>query len=352
MTLRKQERLARAPMRRRLRDIYDIDMRIIVTGSIAIDYLMTFSGRFTDSLVGDQLDKVSLSFLVNNLVVRRGGVAANISLGMARLGLSPVLAAAAGTDFGDYHSQLAENGVDMQSFYLSDSQLTARFLCTTDAAQNQIASFYSGAMSEAVNIKLSDHEPFDLALIGPNDPAAMLSYTDECRTRGYQFAADPSQQLGILGGADIRRLVVGAAYLFTNEYEHALLLEKTGWTNEEVLDVVSVWVTTRGPMGVQIERGRQSKVLVPAVPARGTLEPTGVGDGFRAGFLTATASGLDLYDSAMLGCTLATLVLESDGPQQYDLQPARFIARLAEAYGDGAAARISARVAVLSGSAP
>jgi adenosine kinase len=326
-------------------------MRIIVTGSIAIDYLMTFSGRFTDSLVGDRLDKVSLSFLVNNLVVRRGGVAANISLGMARLGFSPVLAAAAGTDFGDYHSHLAKNGVDMQSVYLSDSQLTARFSCTTDVAQNQIASFYSGAMSEAVNIKLSDHEPFELALIGPNDPAAMLSYTDECRTKGYQFAADPSQQLGIMNGADIRRLVVGAAYLFTNEYEHALLLEKTGWIDEEVLDVVSVWITTRGSMGVQIERARQSKVLVPAVPARGTLEPTGVGDGFRAGFLTAIAGGLDLDDSAMLGCTLATLVLECDGPQEYDLQPAAFIGRLAEAYGDAPAARIAGRVVVLSGSA-
>lgn len=312
---------------------------------------MSYSGRFTDSLVQDQIDKVSLSFLVTDMNVRRGGVAANIALGMARLGVSPVLAAAAGTDFSDYHSHLVKNGVDTQSVYLSETQLTARFSCTTDIDQNQIASFYAGAMSEATHIRLSDLEPFQLALIGPNDPVAMLNYTEECRTKGYPFAADPSQQLSIMNGEDIRRLVAGAAYLFTNEYEHAMLLEKTGWTHEEVLDLVAVWVTTQGAAGVRIERARQSAVRIPAVPARGSLEPTGVGDGFRAGFLTAIACGLELYDAAMVGCTLATLVLECDGPQEYDLQPSAFLGRLAEVYGEGAAARVSARIAVLSGCA-
>ncbi|MGO9081001.1 MAG: carbohydrate kinase family protein [Streptosporangiaceae bacterium] len=323
-------------------------MRIIVTGSIAMDHLMTFQGRFSDALVSDQLDNISLSFLTDGLIIRHGGVAANVALGMARLGLSPVLAAAAGQDFSDYGARLAGNGVDTRFVYISQDQFTARFVCTTDAAQNQIASFYPGAMGEAAKIKLSDLGPFDLALIGPNDPAAMLAHTSECQGSGYRFAADPSQQLARMDGADIRALVAGAAYLFTNEYEHALLLQKTGWTNAEVLDRVSAWVTTSGASGIRIERAAHARSIIPAIPASGTLEPTGVGDGFRAGFLAGIAHGLAVDDAARVGCALATLVLESDGPQEYELRPAAFASRLAGTYGQAAASRIAARLSILA----
>ncbi|MGK5554831.1 PfkB family carbohydrate kinase, partial [Actinomadura kijaniata] len=229
-------------------------MRIAVTGSIATDHLMTFPGRFTDQLMPDQLDRVSLSFLVDELEVRRGGVAANICFGMGSLGKESILVGAVGDDFADYRSWLERHKVDTASVHVSELRHTARFLCTTDQDQNQIASFYAGAMSEAREIELGPVADrvggLDLVLISPNDPLAMVRHSEECRTRGIPFAADPSQQLARMDGEDVRGLVDGAAYLFTNEYEKALCEEKTGWSDAEILDRVGIRVTTLGAKGV------------------------------------------------------------------------------------------------------
>ena len=207
-------------------------MRIAVTGSIATDHLMTFPGRFTDQLVAGKIESVSLSFLVDALEIRRGGIAANIAFGMACLGLRPVLVGAVGPDFDDYRSWLERKGVDTASVHVSELQHTARFLCTTDTDQNQIASFYAGAMSEARNIELAPVAErlggLDLVVISPNDPQAMLRHTAECRERGIPFAADPSQQLARMDGDEIRQLVDGAFYLFMNEYETALTRAEDG----------------------------------------------------------------------------------------------------------------------------
>src|ERR1700724_2479481 len=211
-------------------------VRIGVTGSIATDHLMTFPGRFVEQLIAEKLDRVSLSFLVDDLEIRRGGVAANIAFGLGVLGLEPLLIGAVGPDFGPYRDWLTAHGVDCSGVRESVRHHTARFVCTTDADGNQIASFYPGAMSEDAEISL---EPFagglDLVLIGASDPGAMLSRTAECVRLGVPFAADPSQQLPRLDGADARALVAGARYLFCNEYEEALIERKTGWTSAEVL---------------------------------------------------------------------------------------------------------------------
>src|SRR5476651_1327511 len=231
-------------------------MRIAVTGSIATDHLMSFPGRFADQLMPDQLHNVSLSFLVDSLEIRRGGVAANICFGMAAFGLRPILVGSVGADFDDYRSWLERHGVDTASVHVSDLHHTARFVCTTDTDQNQIASFYAGAMSDARFIELSPVAArvggLDLVIISPNDPEAMLRHTDECRDRGYPFIADPSQQLARMEGPEIRRLVDGAALLFTNDYEKVLTETKTGWSDAEVLDRVGVRVTTLGAEGAII----------------------------------------------------------------------------------------------------
>ena len=219
-------------------------MRIAVTGSIATDHLMSFPGRFADQLMPDQLHTVSLSFLVDSLEIRRGGIAANICFGMAAFGLRPILVGAVGADFDDYRSWLERHGVDTVSVHISDLHHTARFVCTTDSDQNQIASFYAGAMSDARYIELgpvaSRVGGLDLVVISPNDPQAMLRHTDECRDRGYRFVADPSQQLTRMDGPEIRRLIEGAAFLFTNEYEKTMTETKTGWSDAEVLARVGV----------------------------------------------------------------------------------------------------------------
>jgi adenosine kinase len=314
---------------------------IVVTGSIATDYLMVFPGRFADQLVEGKLDTVSLSFLADELEIRRGGVAANIAFGLGCLGHAPVLVGSVGADFAEYGAWLAAHNVDTGHVRYSRTRHTAKFLCTTDTAQNQIATFYAGAMNEAREIELAPilaglADP--LVVVSPNDPEAMLRHTTECRELGVPFVADPSQQLARMTGEDIRELVDGAAYLFTNEYERTLLTYKTGWANDDVLDRVGTWVTTRGRLGASIESAERATVTVPVVAPAGRTEPTGVGDAFRAGFLAGTARRLDEERAAQLGCALATLVLETVGTQEYEVEPVSFVERLARTYGPAAGA--------------
>ena len=323
-------------------------MAVLITGSIATDHLMTFPGRFSDSLVADKLDKVSLSFLVDELEVRRGGVAPNIAFGMGCLGLRPVLVGAVGPDFADYESWLQRHNVDTSGVHVSESRHTARFVCTTDAEQNQIASFYPGAMSEARNIELRPVVDrvgrAEVVLIGANDPEAMLRHTEECRFRGYPFAADPSQQLARMEGEEIKPLIEGATYLFTNEYESALIQHKTGWGVDEIADLVEVRITTLGPEGARVERRGEPAVTVAVAEEDRRADPTGVGDAFRAGYLSGQSWGLTDERSAQLGALLATYVIETIGTQEYELARTHFLQRMARTYGDDAAADVEPHV--------
>lgn len=317
-------------------------MPIAVSGSIATDHLMQFEGKFADSLVVDQLDKISLSFLVEDLQVRRGGCGANIAFGLAALGHTPVLVASVGQDFDDYRSWLENHGVDCAGIRVSTTRHTARFVCTTDESHAQIASFYAGAMSESREIDLGQvHDTaggFDLVLIGPDDPEGMLRHTEVCRRRGFPFAADPSQQLAWADGDVIRALVDGAAYLFSNEYEAALIEKKTGWAAAAILDRVGTRVVTHGVDGVQIFRKDEPVIEVPAVQGVIAVDPTGVGDSFRAGFLAAIEAGTNLERAAQVGCTLAASVVETTGTQEYSLTADAFTKRFAVTYGEDAAA--------------
>jgi adenosine kinase len=317
-------------------------MKIAVTGSIATDHLMHFPGRFAEQLLPDQLHKVSLSFLVDDLVVRRGGIAANICFGLAQLGVPATLVGAVGADFAEYRAWLERHGVDCQSVYESEVAHTARFVCTTDDDLCQIASFYAGAMAEARNIELAPTAGriggLDLVLISPNDPVAMVRHTEECRQRGYPFVADPSQQLARMSGSEVRKLIEGAAYLLTNDYEKDLLESKTGLREEQILDLVGVQVTTLGKKGVRIVgNDLAAPIEVPVAREIQVYDPTGVGDGFRAGFFAGLSWGLGLERSAQVGALLATLVLETVGTQEYTVRSDEFSKRLAESYGDAAA---------------
>ncbi|GHD92877.1 carbohydrate kinase family protein [Streptomyces naganishii] len=319
-------------------------MRIAVSGSIAIDHLMVYPGRFAEQILSEMVEHVSLSFLADHLEVREGGVGANISFGMGRLGLRPILVAAAGVDFAAYGERLREAGVDTASVRVSETLHTARFVCTTDTDQNQIATFYAGAMAEAGRIDLAEvHRRaggLGLVLVGADDPAAMLRHTATAHALGVPVAADPSQQLARLDTEQTRRLVDGARLLFTNEYESALLRERTGWSEQEVLRRVGTWVVTRGAQGVSLLANGGRRTDVPAVAAQDVVDPTGVGDAFRAGFLAGLAWRLPYERAAQLGCALATLVLSTVGTQEYKLLPSEVLARIGGAYGPEAAREI------------
>lgn len=320
-------------------------MRIAVTGSIATDYLMVFPGKFSEQFVADQLDQVSLSFLIDRLDVRRGGVAGNIAYGLGCLGLNPLLVGAVGKDFDEYRDWLEQHGVDTGTVYVSDERHTARFVCTTDRMNNQIASFYAGAMAESRNIELRPVAEraggLDMVLIGASDPDGMLRHTEECREHGYPFAADFSQQIARMSGEEVARLVPGAAYLFTNKYEAGLLLEKTGWSRNDVLDRVGTWVTTLGAGGVRVDSAGAEPVFIPSVPAKSEVDPTGIGDAFRVGFFAGLSWDVPLERALQLGSLLATTVLEARGPQEYEIDADVLVRRLADTYGDEAAADLA-----------
>ena len=320
-------------------------MKIGVAGSVGLDHLMAFSGKFTDSLVAGSLEKVSLSFLVDSLDVRRGGCAANIAFGMGVLGLNPILIAAVGKDWPDYEAWLSRHGVDTSHALVSETLFTAHFMVTTDQDLNQIASFFPGAMSEARNIELQPIMEktgrFDILVISPDDPEAMLRHSETCRQTGIAFAADPSQQMARMSGEEIKLLIDGAAYLFMNEYELALAMQKTGWSDREILERVKVRVVTLGSEGAKVETASGEFVQVGCPKERSKTDPTGVGDSFRSGFIAGLAWGLTHERCAQLGALVATYVIETMGTQEYRFTHVEFVARFAEAYGQDAADEIS-----------
>lgn len=324
-------------------------MSIAVSGSIATDHLMRFEGKFSEQLLAEHLAHVSLSFLVEELVLQRGGVGANISFGMGRLGRRPVLVGAVGADFDEgYRKWLEDAGVDTRAVRVSQTAHTARFMCTTDSEMAQFASFYSGAMAESREIAIADVAAtvgaLDLVVVGANDPAAMTLHSAQCREAGIPFAADPSQQLARLNGEEARDLVDGAKYLFTNEYEWGLLQQKTAMSADRLTEMVEVRVTTLAEKGADIViTGEDARTIhVDVVPDRGRVDPTGVGDAFRAGFLVGLDAGLTHERSAQLGSYVAVKVLETVGPQAWDYDADDARERLTEAYGEDVAAEILA----------
>lgn len=305
---------------------------------------MRFSGQFSESLVTEQLDRVSLSFLVEDLQIRRGGIAPNICFGLAALGLEPLLVGSVGEDFGDYRAWLERHGVRTWPIWVSETQHTARFICTTDSVNAQIGSFYTGAMAEARQIELQPIAEraggLDLVVISPNDPEAMMRHTDECRSRGLDFVADPSQQMAWLDGPRIKRLIDGATYLFSNDYEDGLITQKTGWSHEEVLQRVAVRIITRGAKGSSVEIAGQPRLDIPVAREVARVDPTGVGDAYRAGFLAGLAWKVPLERCAQLGSLLATYAIEVVGTQEYRFD-GTFLTRFEDAYGVTAAAQIA-----------
>src|SRR3954454_12278075 len=310
---------------------------------------MRFPGRFSEQLLADHLQKVSLSFLVDDLVIHRGGVAGNMAFAIGVLGGDAALVGAAGKDFDDYRQWLTSHGVGCDGVLISEDAYTARFVCTTDEDMAQIASFYPGAMSEARYIKLADlvsrSGAPELVIIGANDPEAMFLHTEECRQLGLPFAADPSQQLARLSGDEIRKLIGGADYLFTNDYEWDLLLQKSEWSEAEVMVQIEMRITNLGGKGFDIVGRDGTFVHVDVVPETHQDDPTGIGDAFRAGFLTGRSGGLSLERSAQLASMVATLVLEAPGPQEWTWDKDAAVQRLGDAYGADAAKEIAEALA-------
>jgi adenosine kinase len=307
-------------------------MRIIVTGSIAYDYLMSFPGSFSEHLLPDHLQHVSLSFLVDSMDKRRGGCAPNIAYTLALLGERPQLMATAGQDFDEYRRWLDAAGIDTALVRQVPGKFTASFFCSTDRDGNQIASFYTGAMAHAGELTFAAAGPCDLAIVSPNDPAAMVSYARECRELGIPYIYDPSQQVARMGGDDIKAGVVGAHIVICNDYEYAIIGEKTGLDAAAMLEHVTAVVVTKGEKGASITL-RDRTIDIPAVPPSVIVDPTGVGDAFRGGFMKGMASGVDFETCGRLGSVAATYALEHMGGSSHHYTMPEFTARYQQHFG-------------------
>lgn len=310
-------------------------MSIVVTGSVAFDYIMTFPGHFREQILAEHLDKLSVSFLVDSKQSFRGGCGPNIAYSLALLGNRPRLLAAAGHDFGEYRQWLESHGVDTSPMGIFADEFTATFTVLTDLDHNQIASFHTGAMARARELSLHGlaGTPIDLVIISPNDPEAMRSYTEECRQLGIPFVYDPSQQLARMNGAELLASMRGAAVLTVNEYELEMAKAKTGLDVAGVLEVVDTLVVTRGAHGSTM-MGRDFRVDVPAARELRNVDPTGVGDAYRAGLLTGIVRGYPWEVTGRLATLAATYVIEQNGTTSHYYELADFVARYRENFGD------------------
>ena len=290
-------------------------MQLIVTGSIAFDYLMSFPGKFTEHFLPEHMNRVSLSFLVDSMDKRRGGCAPNIAYTLALLGERPRLMATAGQDFSDYKQWMDGAGIDTSLVKTVDDKFCASFFCSTDQHNNQIASFYTGAMANAAELSfrgLPGLTPDALVIIAPNDPDAMVQYAEECSTTGIKYIWDPGQQCARMDGAQLKDGILGAFMVICNDYEFELMRQKTGMSEQDVLNEVPLLVITKGESGCTVMTPG-SAVDVPAVAPDRIEDPTGVGDAFRGGFMKGLAIGADYTVCARFGSVAATYALEHLG---------------------------------------
>ena len=310
-------------------------MEIVLTGSIAFDYLMKFPGYFQDHILPDNLGCLSLSFLVESMVRQPGGIAPNIAYTLALLGERPRLFATAGEDFAEYRDVLEAEGVDTSGIRLIEGEFTASFFANTDLANSQIASFYPGAMAAAADLSLNDLEGErpDLVLISPNDPRAMVRYVEECKQLDIPYIYDPSQQIPRLTGEELEGGIDGALALFVNKYELGMVQKRTGLAVNEIRALTKFSVVTLGEEGAIVYQG-DKELRIPVVKPNKIADPTGVGDAFRGGFLSGFAHGWELELCAQMGAVAAAFCLEHVGPQGHSFTPSELAVRFREHFED------------------
>ena len=310
-------------------------MEIMLTGSIAFDYLMKFPGYFQDHILPDQLECLSLSFLVESMVRQPGGIAPNIAYTLALLGERPRLFATAGEDFAEHRDSLEKKGVDTSGIHLIKGEFTASFFANTDLANSQIASFYPGAMASAADLSLHelDGERPELILISPNDPKAMTRYVVECQQLDIPYIYDPSQQIPRLTDEELRQGLEGSLALFVNKYEYEMVRRRTGLTPKDIQGHSHFTVVTLGEEGSVIyTEGEEFEI--PVVTPTEITDPTGVGDAFRGGFLAGYARDWGLKTCGQMGAVAAAFCLEQEGPQGHSFSIAEFVSRFRDHFDD------------------
>lgn len=308
---------------------YKFIMNILVTGSIAFDRIAVFKDRFARHILPEKTHQINVSFGVDNLTVHRGGTGGNIAYNLALLGASPYLAGTVGNDFGDYQSWLERNGVRLDYIKTLPEVLTAQASIMTDLDDNQITAFYGGAMFRAEEARVEGLSPIDLAIIAPNGTTGMLYYADHFKRHRIPFIADPGQAIPALSKEQLETLINGAILLIANDYEWALIAEKTGWTREDILNKVKYLIVTYGEKGSQMWSRRDAlqcvsepvPVHIPVFPPQKVIDPTGCGDAYRAGLMWGIVQKWPLQKAATLGSWMASKAIAHQGTQNHTIDP-------------------------------
>lgn len=311
-------------------------MRIIVTGSLAYDYIMAFPGSFQDHIVPEMLHKLTISFLVDSMRRMRGGVAGNIAYTLALLGERPLVLASAGQDFGEYRGWMERQGIDTTGIHEVAEDFTASCFINTDRNNNQIVAFYPGAASYSRHLSLEDVgvTADDIVIISPTDPDAMVRHAEECRRIGARFVFDPGKQTPRLTGDQIVAGMDGATALVGNDYEFAMMAQATGRSVETLLHTAPLAVVTRGEHGSTIYDHRHGTVHdVPPAPVDDVVDPTGAGDAYLGGLVFGLARGLPLPVTGRVAALAASYAIERRGCQEHTFTSAEFAARYEHVFG-------------------
>lgn len=306
--------------------------RVLISGSIAYDTIMVFGGYFKDHILPDRVHMINVSFLAPTLKREYGGCAANIAYNLKGLGGEPVMLATVGRDGDDYLHRFAALGIDTGHVARLEEHYTAQCFITTDLADNQIAAFHPGAMSEAHGVAVPPTLPAALGIVSPNGKAAMQRHVGEFRERGIPFIFDPGQGLPMFDGEELRAMIDGAAAVTVNDYESSLLCERTGWSEAQVAERVDALIVTRGGEGSDIWT-RNGQVRVSACAIAQTVDPTGCGDAYRAGLLHGRTLGWDWAQAARLGSVMGAIKIESQGPQNHAIDREAVATRFEQTYG-------------------
>jgi adenosine kinase len=309
-------------------------MTVVASGSVAYDFIFTFKGRFSDQIVPDKTHIINLSFLVDSMAKRHGGVAANYAYTLALLGHPAAVLATAGADGEEYREFLEGLGIDCRGLRLLPDEYTATGYTTTDLDDNNIWGYYGGAMLRAGMLGLADTVPDpEAVIVGPNAPDAMFRLVRECREAGVPWVFDPAHQLPHMTKEDLEEGSRGAWIVIGNDYELELIRQRTGRDPQGLLELAEMVVTTLGREGSRVTTRDGESVIPPAAPKQ-EVDPVGAGDAYRSGLVYGLLSGMDVEKAGRIASLAATYVVEQTGTIEHRYTREEFAERFRATYGD------------------
>jgi len=305
---------------------------IIITGTIAYDYIMDFPGSFSDHILPDQIHNINLSFTVDKFAKRRGGTAGNTSYTLSLFKTPHVLLSAAGKDFDEYKKHFKKIGIDVSDVLIDRSQYSSTGFAMTDNKDNQIWGYFPGASRKLSELDLKKvAKKDDFVLIGPSGKVGTMSFIKQSIELRLNYMFDLGFTITSINKAELAYGISHATYIIGNDYEIAIMKQKLKDWKKILRD--KIVITTLGEMGAQIQTKNKIIFIKPAIPKL-VVDPTGAGDAYRAGFLTGIEEEFDLQTAGQMGAVAASFAIEHYGSQEHKFTKAQFVKRYEDTYNN------------------